>query len=94
MNKNLTATYIKKELEHIAGWQYKDNSISKKYEFKDFKSAVSFIVRIAFEAEALQHHPEIFNVYNTVVLTLSTHDHGNTVTEKDLELARKINELA
>lgn len=94
MSEKLTTSHIKKELENIIGWQYKNNSITKEYEFEDFKSAVSFIVKVAFEAEALQHHPEIYNVYNKVVLTLSTHDDGNIVTQKDLDLAAQINKIA
>ena len=54
---------------------------------------MAFLNRVAEVAEAHQHHPEIFNVYGTVRLTLTTHDAGNTVTEKDHRLAAAIDAL-
>ena len=55
---------------------------------------MSFIMRIAFEAEELDHHPELSNVYNKVGVTLRTHDANNNVTSLDIELARRINHLS
>jgi 4a-hydroxytetrahydrobiopterin dehydratase len=62
-------------------------------EFKDFREAITFIVRLGFECEEQGHHAEIFNVYRTVRLGLNTHDAGNRVTDKDLQLARTVGEL-
>lgn len=81
---------VAEALESLPGWSRDDDSITRLFEFDDFRSAVAFLVRVAFEAEARNHHPEIWNVYNQVRLTLSTHDAGNKVTEMDLDLARAI----
>ncbi len=62
----------------------------KTFVFGSFREALSFMVRVGFEAEALNHHPEWSNVYNRVVIRLTTHDAGNKVTTSDLELARRI----
>lgn len=62
--------------------------------FADFRAAVAFIVRVAFEAEEAGHHPEITNVYDRVTLRLTTHDAGNRLTERDVALARAIDQLA
>ena len=75
-------------------WEEKDNKLVRKFEFKDFTEAFAFLTRVAFEAEKAQHHPEIENVYNQVTLSLTTHDDGSKVTEKDRSLAKKIDRLA
>ena len=62
------------------------------FEFNNFKEAFSVMTRIAFEAEAQQHHPEWTNVYNELSITLSTHDAGG-VTEKDIEMAKTIEDI-
>lgn len=62
----------------------------KTFVFGSFREALSFMVRVGFEAEALNHHPEWSNVYNRVVIRLTTHDAGNKVTTSDLELVRRI----
>lgn len=71
-------------------WIEKDNTLYKKFEFKDFVSAFSFMNHVAFIAERMDHHPRWTNVYNTVEIWLCTHEAGNTVTEKDWQLAIKI----
>ncbi|HIO27500.1 MAG TPA: pterin-4-alpha-carbinolamine dehydratase, partial [Flavobacteriaceae bacterium] len=63
-----------------------------KFEFENFKETFSIMTRIAFEAEAQQHHPEWTNVYNTLSITLSTHDAGG-VTEKDFKMAETIESI-
>jgi 4a-hydroxytetrahydrobiopterin dehydratase len=77
-------------LNHLPGWTHEDDRLVKMFRFDDFKEALSFIVRVGLHAEEQQHHPELFNVYNTVRIALSTHDAGGKVTEKDLRLARTI----
>lgn len=74
-------------------WLAKDNKLTKTFEFKDFIEAFSFLSKVALLAEKFDHHPEIFNVYNKVVLSLQTHDAGNTITQKDYDLADAIDEL-
>lgn len=85
---------IQSALTRLEGWQFQDDSISRTFEFNSFKEAVSFIVRMAFEAEALDHHPEICNLYSRVHVALCTHDADNRVTEMDIELADRINHLS
>lgn len=77
----------------IAMWKEENNSLMRQFEFGDFISAFSFMTRVALVAEKMNHHPEWTNVYNRVHIRLSTHDAGNVVTEKDRELARKIDAL-
>lgn len=75
-------------LTRLSGWaDVKDrDAIAKKYTFKNFSEAFGFMTRVALVAEKMDHHPEWFNVYKTVEVTLSTHDAGG-VTEKDISLA-------
>ena len=75
------------------GWTNKDNTLYRKLEFKDFSQAFAFMVRVAIEAERMNHHPLWTNVYNKVELWLNTHDAGDVVTDKDSKLAEKINSL-
>ena len=82
-------------LAKLEGWsevQGRD-AIRKKFTFKDFNEAFGFMARAALVAEKLDHHPEWFNVYKTVDLTLSTHDAGG-VTERDIALAAAMDEFA
>ncbi|HVM87436.1 MAG TPA: 4a-hydroxytetrahydrobiopterin dehydratase [Puia sp.] len=74
-------------------WQKKDNSLYKKFEFKNFSEAFAFMTRVAIEAEKMDHHPLWTNVYNRVEIWLSTHSAGDVVTEKDRKLAEKIDDL-
>lgn len=76
------------------GWRRQSagagNAIVAEFAFDDFRTAWAFLTRVAFEAEGMDHHPEITNVYGTVRLALATHDAGDRVTETDLALARRI----
>ena len=83
---------IQKRLKDLDGWEYKEDAIHTSFEFENFKEAFSVMVRIAFEAEAQQHHPEWSNVYNQLSISLSTHDAGG-ITEKDFKLAQTIEEI-
>lgn len=83
---------IKSKLEELEGWEYKDDAIHTSFQFENFKEAFSVMVRIAFEAEAQQHHPNWTNVYNELQISLSTHDAGG-VTQKDFKLARSIEDI-
>ncbi len=77
----------------IDNWEEKNNGLERSFQFEDFIEAFSFLNRVALVAEKLGHHPEIQNVYNRVHLRLSTHDAGNTITDKDRKLASAINKL-
>lgn len=79
-------------LLELDNWIFKNNAIEKNYIFKNFSQALSFMVRVGLLAEKANHHPEIFNVYNKVQIRLTTHD-SNGVTDKDFELAKRIEEL-
>lgn len=74
-------------------WKQEDNKLKKTFEFDDFQQAFAFMTRVAFLAEAQNHHPNWSNVYNKVTIELTTHDEGNTVTEKDKKLAKAIDEI-
>jgi len=82
-------------LSNLSGWGNVDSrdAIQKSFQFKDFNSAFAFMARVALMAEKMDHHPEWFNVYNRVDITLSTHDAGG-VTERDTALATFIDQAA
>ena len=90
MANPLDDSEIEQELQSLDGWAHKEDKLQKEFSFEDFREAMTFITRISFEAEDQVHHPEIFNVYNTVHIALTSHDAGDKVTEKDLELAQTI----
>lgn len=75
-------------------WKEAGNKLQRTFKFKDFSEAFAFMVRVALAAEKMDHHPEWANVYNTVSISLSTHDAGDTVTDKDRKLAAVIDEMA
>jgi 4a-hydroxytetrahydrobiopterin dehydratase len=93
MAQPLTSEEIEKALQDLPEWEYAEDKISKEFSFDNFRDAVSFLMRISFEAEEQVHHPEIMNVYNTVNISLSTHDAGGKVTGKDVKLAKSIESL-
>ncbi|WP_200975379.1 4a-hydroxytetrahydrobiopterin dehydratase [Echinicola sp. 20G] len=74
-------------------WPEENNRLKKTFEFSDFTEAFAFMCRVAFLAEAHQHHPNWSNVYNKVTIELTTHDQGNVVTDKDRKLAEAIDQL-
>jgi len=81
-------------LADLSGWQQVDgrDAISKNFQFKDFNQAFGFMSQVAMMAEKMDHHPEWFNVYNRVEVTLATHDAGG-VTDKDAKLAKFMDNL-
>ena len=93
MSTPLSLEAIEEELKSLPGWSFEHDSLQKEFLFSNFVEAMGFIVKVGYEAESLGHHPELFNVYNKVIITLRTHDIGDKVSEKDLELASKIEPL-
>lgn len=84
----------KAALQSLSGWAWVEgrDAIRKSYVFKDFVAAFGFMSQAALIAERMDHHPEWFNVYKKLDVTLSTHDAGG-VTEKDIALARAMDAL-
>ncbi len=74
-------------------WTEKDNKLCQTFQFKDFTQAFGFMAQVAILAEKMDHHPWWANVYNKVEIELTTHDAGNTITEKDRKLAAAIEEV-
>lgn len=84
---------ITKKLESLNGWFFIDNSISKEFKLKSFADAVAFLVKVGFEAEKLDHHPDLLlHSWNKLKITLSTHSEGG-VTENDFSLAQTIDSI-
>ena len=76
-------------LANLDNWYFKDGGIEKHFLFKDFIQAMGFIVKVGFQAEKMNHHPELFSVYNKVKIRLTTHDQ-NGLTDLDFKLAALI----
>jgi len=74
-------------------WTEINNALYRKVEFADFSEAFAFMTRVALEAEKMDHHPTWTNVYNRVEIWLNTHDAGNTITDRDRRLAKKIDRI-
>ena len=74
-------------------WQTLPNTLYRKFTFTNFSEAFAFMTRVAIEAEKMDHHPKWTNVWNTVEIWLNTHDAGDIVTEKDHQLAKRIDAL-
>lgn len=90
----LSKAQIDEALSGLDGWVHEDDKLKKTFELGGFKEALSFIVRLGMHAEEQGHHPEIFNVYNTVKIALCTHDAGDKVTSKDVRLASTIDSFS
>lgn len=74
-------------------WTEKSNSLNRVFTFKDFIEAFAFMTKVAIIAEKQNHHPTLTNTWNKVEITLSTHDAGNKITEKDYQLASEIDKI-
>ncbi|MEY3774308.1 MAG: putative pterin-4-alpha-carbinolamine dehydratase [Verrucomicrobiota bacterium] len=90
----LTPEEITAALAGLPGWTFERDALVKEFKFGSFREAMSFMVRAGFEAEAMDHHPEWTNVYNRVAVRLNTHDTGGKVTAKDVELARRLQQIS
>ena len=89
----LSAHEIEKALNQLEGWTVEEGKLHSKFQFSSFVEAFGFMSSVALVAESMGHHPEWFNVYNRVTIDLTTHDSGG-ITIKDVELAKKANEVA
>lgn len=91
MTNKLDKQEITQALADLDGWAMLEEreAIFKSFQFKDFSAAFAFMTRVAMLAEKMEHHPEWFNVYNRVDVTLTTHDAGG-ITQRDLEMANAL----
>ncbi|MFN0165003.1 MAG: 4a-hydroxytetrahydrobiopterin dehydratase [Bryobacteraceae bacterium] len=89
----LTEIEIQQALSQLDGWSVLDAKLHREYKFPDFIHAFGFMATSAIAIEAMNHHPEWFNVWNTVRVDLTTHDSGG-ITNNDVELARKLEAIA
>jgi 4a-hydroxytetrahydrobiopterin dehydratase len=83
---------VKKQIKTLKGWEYKDNKISKTFQFADFTNAVKFVDGLVNFCNKIDHHPDIFISYSKVKFELTRFDIGGKVTKRDLTVAKKIEE--
>jgi 4a-hydroxytetrahydrobiopterin dehydratase len=88
----LNQSAIKKRLPEVPEWKHEGNAIAREFVFRNFREAVAFLVRIAFDAEEADHHPDVALSYKRLRLSLSTHSEGG-LTNKDFDLASKIDRV-
>jgi 4a-hydroxytetrahydrobiopterin dehydratase len=90
----LSQDQITTEIAKLPNWSVKKGKLHAEFHFEDFVEAFAFMTKVAFAAEASQHHPEWQNVYNRVTIDLVTHDAGNAISQKDVDMARQIDKVA
>jgi 4a-hydroxytetrahydrobiopterin dehydratase len=90
--EKLPEALLTSEVAKLSGWTVVNGKLHRSYKFGDFVEAFGFMTRVAILSEKMDHHPELFNVYNRVVIDLTTHDAGG-ISHLDIELAKKINAL-
>lgn len=91
--KKLNDSEVQQELQKLSGWTLLNGKLHKTFQFASFVEAFGFMAKVALAAEAMNHHPEWFNVYNRVVIDLTTHDAGG-ISARDFELGAKIEVFA
>ncbi len=91
--KKLSDSEIQENLAQLSGWNIENGKLHKNFQFQSFVEAFGFMTKAALAAEAMNHHPEWFNVYNKVTVDLSTHDLEG-ISTWDFELAKKMDEFA
>lgn len=89
----LTPEEIKQELQDLEGWSIVDEKLHKEFLFDTFNQAFGFMTRAAMEIEKMNHHPEWLNVYNRIIIELTTHD-ADGITKNDINLAKILNSLS
>jgi 4a-hydroxytetrahydrobiopterin dehydratase len=87
-----TESEIQKVIAELESWTIEDGKLHREYRFRDFVQAFGFMSQVALLAERAAHHPEWFNVYNRVVVDLTTHE-AQGITQKDFDLAREMEEI-
>ena len=92
-HQKLDEATVRARLADLDDWTLREGKLYRKFSFDDFIAAFGFMTRVALVAESMGHHPEWFNVYNTVEVYLTTHD-ADGISELDFTLAEKMNTLA
>ena len=93
MANALTDTQLEDALTRLTDWRLDDDALRRDLRFADFVEAFAFLTKLALVAERQDHHPEISNVYRDVTLRLRSHDAGNRVSQRDVDLAEAIDGL-
>jgi 4a-hydroxytetrahydrobiopterin dehydratase len=88
-----TESEIQKAIAELGSWTVESGKLHREYQFRDFVQAFGFMAQVALLAERAAHHPEWFNVYNKVIVDLTTHE-AQGITQKDLDLAREMEQIA
>ena len=91
--RKATEPEIQKTIDELGTWSVENGKLHREYKFPSFVQAFGFMTQVALLAERAAHHPEWFNVYNRVVVDLTTHEAGG-ITQKDLDLAREMEQIA
>jgi 4a-hydroxytetrahydrobiopterin dehydratase len=89
-NAALNQNEIQAQVGKLQNWSVREGKLHAEFKFDDFVAAFAFMTKVALAAESAQHHPEWHNVYNKVTIDLVTHDAGNAISQKDIDLARQI----
>jgi 4a-hydroxytetrahydrobiopterin dehydratase len=92
--KILTDSEIETALKDAPGWKRNGKNIEATFAFETFRDAIAYIVLVGIEAEMMNHHPEFHNSYNLISFSFCTHDVGNKITDLDIKLAVRLNEIA
>jgi 4a-hydroxytetrahydrobiopterin dehydratase len=90
--EKLTSSQIETQLKNLSGWELKGEKLYREFKFKNFVRAFGFMTQAAILAEQMDHHPEWSNVYNRVIVNLTTHEVGG-ISERDFDLAHKMNSI-
>ncbi|MBD2663246.1 putative pterin-4-alpha-carbinolamine dehydratase [Richelia sinica FACHB-800] len=91
--QKLSEAEVIQALATLPGWTVNDGKLYKEFKFNSFPAALGWMVTVGVHAETMGHHPEWFNVYSTVQVNLATHDIGNVISNLDVELAKKMEEV-
>jgi len=89
----LTEGQVQYALQELPGWSVEAGKLHREFKFRSFVEAFGFMTKVAIVAQSIDHHPEWFNVYDKVVVDLATHAAGDAITDRDVDLARRINDL-
>ena len=93
-HKILSDAEVEMALKGAPGWKRNGKNIEATFTFETFRDAIAYIVLVGIEAEMMNHHPEFHNSYNIISFSFCTHDVGHKITDTDIKLAERLNEIA